>query len=81
MSAALLAGDIAAPLDHARRLADQFAATAAELDTTGAFPAANFTALHEAGIVNLVTAQQDGGGLALAHRVVGEIARGSHRPR
>jgi alkylation response protein AidB-like acyl-CoA dehydrogenase len=76
MSAALLADDIATPLDHARRLADQFAVTAAELDSTGAFPTANFAALHEAGIVNLVTAQQDGGSLALAHRVVGEIARG-----
>jgi hypothetical protein len=38
MSAALLAEDIAAPLDHARRLADQFAVTAAELDSTAPVP-------------------------------------------
>jgi alkylation response protein AidB-like acyl-CoA dehydrogenase len=67
------------PLGRARRLADQFAETAAQLDSTGAFPAANFAELHAEGITNLVTAREHGGAgasLDLAHKVVSEIARG-----
>ena len=67
------------PLDRARRLARRFAETAAAFDTSGAFPAANFSALHEAGLLNLVTARDHGGDgatLALAQQVVVEIARG-----
>jgi alkylation response protein AidB-like acyl-CoA dehydrogenase len=76
---AIPAGEPGDWLARARRLADGFAATAGELDATGAYPAANFAALHAEGLVNLVSAAADGGAgasLGLAHRIIAEIARG-----
>jgi len=66
-------------LAAARRLARDFSANAAELDRTGAFPAAHFDALFAAGLTRLTTAASHGGGeasLETALSVVSEIAAG-----
>jgi alkylation response protein AidB-like acyl-CoA dehydrogenase len=66
-------------LGRARRLAESFAAAAGELDASGEYPAANFAGLHAEGLVNLVSTPAHGGAgasLALAHRIIAEIARG-----
>ncbi|EJT01503.1 acyl-CoA dehydrogenase family protein [Rhizobium sp. CCGE 510] len=63
----------------ARRLAIDFAERAAHFDATGEFPFENFTLLHEAGLLGLVTAREHGGfdgGLVEAQAVISEIARG-----
>jgi len=67
------------PVEKARRLGTQFAERAAYNDATGEFPLENFTHLHEAGLLGLVSAPEAGGygrGLADAIAVIGEIARG-----
>lgn len=59
------------------RLTAQLAGGAAELDASGAFPHANFAALHEAGLVALVVPRPWGGagaGLAETRRVVAALA-------
>ncbi len=61
------------------RLTALFAATAAEHDNSGAFPRANFEALHTHGLVGLVAPKAFGGGgatLATARRVIAAVARG-----
>ncbi|WP_326540992.1 acyl-CoA dehydrogenase family protein [Pseudorhodoferax sp.] len=59
------------------RLTALLAGGAAELDASGAFPHANFQALHEAGLVALVVPRPWGGagaGLSEARRVVAALA-------
>jgi alkylation response protein AidB-like acyl-CoA dehydrogenase len=66
-------------LAEAAKLADEFAVTAARHDATGEFPFANFDSLHEAGLLGLVTAREQGGfggGLLEAQAVIAEIGRG-----
>ncbi|MDN4589442.1 acyl-CoA dehydrogenase [Xenophilus aerolatus] len=61
------------------RLTREFAATADELDASGAFPHANFRALQAAGLVALVAPAAWGGGgatLAQARAVITAVARG-----
>lgn len=68
-----------AELAAARALADRFALTAGEDDLSGQLRHANFEALFEAGLLSLTQPRALGGkglGLAAAHQVVGEIARG-----
>ncbi|MDO1583817.1 acyl-CoA dehydrogenase family protein [Rhizobium oryzicola] len=63
----------------AQELASSFAQTAAHHDRTGEFPAANFQALFEAGLLGLVTAREQGGlgeGLETAQAVISAIAVG-----
>lgn len=69
----------APPIERARRLAAEFAGTAAYYDRTGRFPAQNFARLREAGLLALTVARSHGGlggGLADAAAVVGAIAAG-----
>lgn len=59
------------------RLAAQLASGAAALDESGAFPHANFAALHAAGLIALVVPKAWGGagaGLAQARRVIAALA-------
>lgn len=66
-------------LDQAELLGRRFALTAGHYDETGEFPFANFDALHEAGLLGLVTAPDHGGlggGLTEALAVVSAIAQG-----
>ncbi|MCX5493700.1 acyl-CoA/acyl-ACP dehydrogenase [Kaistia dalseonensis] len=66
-------------IGKARVLADRFAQTAAHHDVTGEFPAANFQALFEAGLLSIPAAKAYGGpgrGLVDAQAVISEIARG-----
>lgn len=66
-------------LARAEALGDDFAGTAAEHDRTASFPAANFAALHRAGLLGLTVSRAHGGlggGLAEAQAVVGAVARG-----
>ncbi len=75
----MIATDTGSVLDHARQLAREFSTRAAEYDRTGAFPFENFTALRDAGLLNLTVPVEYGGrGLALpvVCRVVGQIAHG-----
>lgn len=63
----------------AEELGKRFALTARHYDETGEFPFANFDALHEAGLLGLVTALEHGGlggGLTEALAAVSAIARG-----
>jgi alkylation response protein AidB-like acyl-CoA dehydrogenase len=65
--------------ETARNLGRRFALTSGHYDQTGDFPFANFTALHEAGLLGLVTAREHGGlggGLSEALAVVSAIAEG-----
>lgn len=67
------------PVALARELAAEFAKTAAHFDRTGEFAFANFDALFRAGLLGAVTAKEEGGlggGVALAQRIVSEIAVG-----
>ena len=60
-------------------LASAFAARAGQHDRDASFPHENFRALGEAGLLNLTTAPQDGGGgagLARAAALVGTVAQG-----
>lgn len=66
-------------LAKAEELGKRFALTARHYDETGEFPFANFDALHEAGLLGLVTATEHGGlggGLTEALAAVSAIARG-----
>jgi len=66
-------------IDIAARVAAEFAASAAEVDQSTAFPRANFKRLHEAGLVALTAPIELGGrGAALeeAAEVIRLIARG-----
>lgn len=66
-------------VDRARALADRFAETAGEYDATGAFPAGNFQALFDAGLIAITAPRAYGGpgrGLNDAQAVIAEIARG-----
>ncbi len=61
------------------RLSDQFAATAADHDRSGAFPRQNFEALQTHGLIGLVAPAAYGGGgatLGAARRVIAAVARG-----
>lgn len=61
------------------RLSDQFAATAADHDRSGAFPRQNFEALQAHGLIGLVAPAAYGGGgatLGAARRVIAAVARG-----
>lgn len=61
------------------RLSEQFAATAADHDRSGAFPRENFEALQAHGLIGLVAPAAHGGGsatLATARRVIAAVARG-----
>ncbi|NHT75580.1 alkylation response protein AidB-like acyl-CoA dehydrogenase [Rhizobium sp. PP-F2F-G38] len=72
-------GDFAAVIATAEALGQRFALTARHYDETGEFPFANFDALHEAGLLGLVTAVEHGGlggGLTEALAVISAIARG-----
>lgn len=63
----------------AGHLGRRFALTAGHYDETGEFPFANFDALHEAGLLGLVTATEHGGlggGLTEALAVVAAVAQG-----
>ena len=63
----------------AAALRQEFAATAAEYDRTGAFPFDNINRLRETGLPALVAPREFGGrgfGLAKANSVVNTIARG-----
>ncbi|MCX8999659.1 acyl-CoA dehydrogenase family protein [Rhizobiaceae bacterium BDR2-2] len=67
------------PVALARTLAAGFAETAPHFDRTGEFAFANFEALFGAGLLGAVTAREEGGlggRLALAQRIVSEIAAG-----
>lgn len=71
--------DFASLIAKAEELGKRFALTARHYDETGEFPFANFDALHEAGLLGLVTAVEHGGrggGLTEALAVVSAIARG-----
>ena len=71
--------DFAPVIAKAEQLGKRFALTARHYDETGEFPFANFEALHEAGLLGLVTGVQHGGlggGLTEALAVVSAIARG-----
>ena len=71
--------DFSAALARADDLGRRFASTAGDYDRSGAFPFANFEALHEEGLLGLVTATAHGGlggGLTEALAVVSAIARG-----
>lgn len=62
-----------------RTLGDEFAASAAEYDLSGAFPHRHFERLHEHGLLALTVAKNLGGsgaGLRHASKVVRSIARG-----
>lgn len=64
---------------HARQLGHDFALLAAEHDQSGAPPAAQFAALHAAGLLRLTIDSAHGGhgaGLAVAREVVSAIAYG-----
>lgn len=66
-------------IGKAQCLAEDFSATAAHHDATGAFPFENFDRLFEAGLLGLVSAHEHGGlggGLTAAQAVISEIARG-----
>ena len=66
-------------IERAEELGKRFSLTARHYDETGEFPFANFDALHEAGLLGLVTAVEHGGlggGLTEALAVVSAIARG-----
>jgi alkylation response protein AidB-like acyl-CoA dehydrogenase len=63
----------------AELLAAEFAASAAELDRTGAFSHANFQRLREAGLLALTAPERLGGGgakLSEVASVIGTIAKG-----
>jgi alkylation response protein AidB-like acyl-CoA dehydrogenase len=63
----------------AAALAEEFAATAAEHDRTGAFPFDNIRRLRETGLAALIAPREFGGrgfGLAKANAVVNQIGRG-----
>lgn len=71
--------EIELAIERAEDLGKRFALTARHYDETGEFPFANFDALHEAGLLGLVTAREHGGlggGLTEALVVVSAIARG-----
>ena len=71
--------DFAPYLATAEQLGKRFALTARHYDETGEFPFANFDALHEAGLLGLVTATENGGlggGLTEALAVISAVARG-----
>lgn len=73
------ATEIELAIERAEDLGKRFALTARHYDETGEFPFANFDALHEAGLLGLVTATEQGGlggGLTEALSVVSAIARG-----
>ncbi|ARM16204.1 MULTISPECIES: acyl-CoA dehydrogenase family protein [Rhizobium] len=73
------ATDFAPVIAKAEELGQRFALTARHYDETGDFPFANFDALHEAGLLGLVTSVEHdglGGGLSEALAVVSAIARG-----
>ncbi|AGS25995.1 acyl-CoA dehydrogenase family protein [Rhizobium etli] len=73
------ATDFAPVISKAEELGQRFALTAQHYDETGDFPFANFDALHEAGLLGLVTSVEHdglGGGLSEALAVVSAIARG-----
>ena len=60
-------------------IARDFATRAAEIDRTGAFPFANFEALHDAGLLNLTVSKRHGGqgtGLSTICRLIQSIAVG-----
>lgn len=66
-------------IEKAELLGRRFALTAGHYDETGDFPFANFDALHESGLLGLVTALEHGGlggGLSEALAVISAIARG-----
>lgn len=70
---------IAPALKRAADLGRAFAETAAAHDATAEFPFANFAALHEAGLLGLVTAPEHGGlggGLRDALAAVSAVAKG-----
>jgi alkylation response protein AidB-like acyl-CoA dehydrogenase len=73
---------IAAPTDVialAKELADEFRATAAELDRSGAFPAANYERMRETGYLRALVPAELGGlgaGLAEMSRAQQALARG-----
>lgn len=66
-------------IQKAEELGRRFALTAGHYDETGEFPFANFDALHEAGLLGLVTAVEHGGlggGLTEALAVISAVAQG-----
>ncbi|RWX74970.1 acyl-CoA dehydrogenase [Neorhizobium lilium] len=74
-----VSADLADAIVRAEELGKRFALTAGHYDATGEFPFANFDALHQAGLLGLVTAVEHGGlggGLSEALAVVSAIARG-----
>ena len=75
----MIASEDARLIGIAQELGREFEATAAELDHSGAFPAANVQRLREAGLTGLVTPRRYGGheaGLETALWVVNAVARG-----
>jgi alkylation response protein AidB-like acyl-CoA dehydrogenase len=73
------AKDAGEVIERARELARRFAGRAAEHDREASFPFENFNALHEAGMLSLVVPKEHGGagqGLAVAARVIEEVAKG-----
>jgi len=71
--------DLAAHIEKAEHLGRRFALTAGHYDETGEFPFANFDALHEVGLLGLVTAPEHGGlggGLTEALAVISAVAQG-----
>jgi alkylation response protein AidB-like acyl-CoA dehydrogenase len=67
------------PVHAATLLAERFAATAADADRSGIFPAHNLPPLHQAGLLSLTVPRRFGGaqaGLETVSAVVHEIARG-----
>lgn len=71
--------DFAAKFAAAETLGRRFAMTAGYYDATGEFPFANFDALHNAGLLGLVTAPEHGGlggGLTEALAVISAVATG-----
>lgn len=71
--------DLTPYLARAEDLGRAFARTAAGYDASAEFPSENFTALHEAGLLGLVTAPEHGGlggGLRDALAAVSAVAKG-----
>ncbi|AGT10709.1 acyl-CoA dehydrogenase family protein [Paracoccus aminophilus] len=71
--------ELSQTLARAEELGRHFAETSADHDASGEFPFANFTALHEAGLLRLTMAPEHGGlggGLQAALAAVSAVAKG-----